>query len=78
MSQTGQAPDRSWLRPFEDAPRPLVGYPFDYAVGHDTGWHQHPRAQLLYAISGVMRVVTPSALFIVPPGTGLWLPAHTQ
>lgn len=64
------------MRPFEQAPRPLVGYAFDYAVGHDTGWHQHPRAQLLFATTGVMRVVTPAALFIVPPGTGLWMPAQ--
>ncbi len=77
MSHTGQ-PDRSRLRPFEQAPRPLVGYAFDYAVGHDTGWHQHPRAQLLYAVAGVMRVVTQAALFIVPPGTGLWMPAQTR
>jgi AraC-like DNA-binding protein len=44
---------------------------------HDTGWHQHPRAQLLHAISGVFRVATRSAWFIVPQGTGLWVPAHT-
>ncbi len=47
------------------------------AVGHDSGWHQHPRAQLLHAIDGVMRVATEAALFIVPPGTGLWMPART-
>jgi AraC-like DNA-binding protein len=76
LSHTGQT-DRSRLRPFEQAPRPLVGYAFDYGVGHDTGWHQHPRAQLLYATAGVMRVVTPAALFIVPPGIGLWMPAQT-
>jgi AraC-like DNA-binding protein len=76
LSHTGQ-PDRSRLRPFEQAPRPLVGYGFDYAAGHDTGWHQHPRAQLLYAVAGVMRVATRAALFIVPPGTGLWMPAQT-
>lgn len=78
MSQIGQPFDRTHLRPFEHAPRPLVGYAFDYAAGHDTGWHQHPRAQLLYATAGVMRVVTASALFIVPPGTGLWMPAGTR
>ena len=77
MSQTGQS-DRSYIRPFEQAPRPLVGYARDYAEGHDTGWHQHPRAQLLYAVAGVMRVATQLALFIVPPGTGLWVPAHTS
>ena len=69
--------DRERLRPFEEAPRPLVGYAFDYASAHDTGWHQHPRAQLLHATSGVMRVATRSALFIVPPGTALWMPART-
>ena len=65
------------LRPFEEAPRPLVGYAYDYRTAHDTGWHEHPRAQLLHATSGVMRVATQSALFIVPPGTGLWMPAET-
>lgn len=77
MSQTGQL-DRSRLRPFEDAPRPLVGYARDHAEASDTGWHQHPRAQLLHAASGVIRVMTHVAMFIVPPGTGLWIPAHTQ
>jgi AraC-like DNA-binding protein len=77
MSQTRHTADRSRLLPFEQAPRPLVGYPRDFAAGHDTGWHQHPRAQLLFALSGVMRIVTPAALFIIPPGTGLWMPAHT-
>ena len=33
--------------------------------------------QLLYAVAGVLRVLTPSALFVVPPGTGLWMPART-
>jgi AraC-like DNA-binding protein len=55
----------------------LVGYAHDYGMAHDTGWHQHPRAQFLHAIAGVMRVGTRSALFIVPPGTGLWMPANT-
>jgi AraC-like DNA-binding protein len=54
-----------------------VGYAYDYAEADDTGWHQHPRAQLLHATSGVMRVATANALFIVPPGTGLWVPANT-
>ena len=56
----------------------MVGYAYDYATDHDTGWHKHPRAQLLHAISGIMRVATATALFIVPPGTGLWVPAHTE
>jgi AraC-like DNA-binding protein/mannose-6-phosphate isomerase-like protein (cupin superfamily) len=76
MSPDGQTA-HARLRPFEQAPRPLVGYAIDYHTSNDTGWHQHPRAQLLHAIEGVMRVRTETAQYIVPPGTGLWMPAHT-
>jgi AraC-like DNA-binding protein len=73
LSRTGQ----SRLQPFEQAPRPMAGYSGDYAAGHETGLHRHPRAQLLFATAGVMRVTTEAALFTVPPGTGLWVPADT-
>jgi AraC-like DNA-binding protein/quercetin dioxygenase-like cupin family protein len=75
MSRIGQQ-DRSWLRPFEQARHRLVGYAVDYPAGHYTGRHPHPRAQLLYAISGVMRVETDTALYIVPPTNALWLPTQ--
>ncbi len=80
MAMSGQVLSRSGqsrLQPFEQAPRPLVGYAHDYAAGHDTGAHRHPRAQLLFATSGVMRISTEAALFTVPPGTALWVPADT-
>jgi AraC-like DNA-binding protein len=80
MAKSGQILSRdgqSRLRPFEQAPRPMAGYAQDYASGHETGEHRHPRAQLLFAIAGVMRVGTPAALFIVPPRVGLWVPADT-
>ena len=73
LSRTGQ----SRLRQFEEAPRPMVGYANDYVPGHRTGLHRHPRAQLLFAVAGVMRITTEAALFVVPPGTGLWVPADT-
>ncbi len=65
------------LQPFEQAPRPMAGYSHDYVAGHETGLHRHPRAQLLFAIAGVMRIATEAALFTIPPGTGLWVPAGT-
>jgi AraC-like DNA-binding protein len=74
LSRTGQS---RRLAPFEQAPRPLVGYGNDYVSGHETGLHRHPRAQLLFATSGVMRITTEPALFTVPPGTGLFVPAET-
>ena len=49
----------------------------DYETGHDTGWHQHPRAQLLHATSGVLRAETRAAQFVLPPGAALWMPART-
>jgi AraC-like DNA-binding protein/mannose-6-phosphate isomerase-like protein (cupin superfamily) len=73
LSRNGQAR----LQPFEQAPRPMVGYANDYVSGHETGVHRHPRAQLLFAIAGVMRIVTKAARFTIPPGTGLWVPADT-
>ncbi len=63
------------LQPFETAPRPLVGFAQDYPAGWQTGWHSHPRAQLLYAVSGVMRIETAQAAFMVPPSTALFVPA---
>ena len=39
--------------------------------------HSHPRAQLVYAGSGVMRVETDAGCWVVPPVRGVWIPAHT-
>jgi AraC-like DNA-binding protein len=80
MAMSGQILSRdgqTGLRPFEQAPRPMAGYANDYTPGHETGLHRHPRAQLLFAIAGVMRVATEAASYTVPPGTGLWVPANT-
>ena len=80
MAMSGQTLSRngqSHLQPFEQAPRPMAGFSGDYASGHETGLHRHPRAQLLFATAGVMRVTTQAAFFTVPPGTGLWVPADT-
>jgi len=61
---------------FETAARPVVGFSCDYHSGVSSGVHSHARAQLLYAIAGVMRVETCDASYIVPPTTALFLPAH--
>lgn len=73
MSRIGQANPRTG--PYERAPRPVVGYAMDYPAGFRTGRHAHPRAQLLYAISGVMRIETDAAGYTIPPGSGLFMPA---
>jgi AraC-like DNA-binding protein len=74
LSATRQAE----ILPFETAPRPIVGYAKNYPAGLSTGMHSHPRAQLLYAVSGVMRVDTAASSCIVPPSTALLLPAYAE
>lgn len=37
-------------------------------------WHQHRRAQLLYAASGVMEVITNAGIWVVPPQRAVWIP----
>ena len=66
------------IRPFETAERPIVGYSRDYPSGLATGFHAHPRAQVLYAISGIMRVEAQGASYIVPPTTALLLPTDVE
>jgi AraC-like DNA-binding protein len=61
--------------PQDAVDRPLAGFAQDYPDGHATGRHGHERAQLLYATSGVMRIATDAAGFVVPPGRALWVPA---
>jgi AraC-like DNA-binding protein len=62
----------------ERVDRPLAAFARDYAEGEATGWHAHARAQLLYATQGVMRVATPGAGCVVPPGRALWVPAGME
>lgn len=47
----------------------------DYPAGLVAEQHAHPRAQLIYAVSGVMRIDTPDAAYLVPPSTALFMPA---
>ena len=72
LSPTRQAA----IQPFETAARPLVGFAEDYEPGLRTGLHSHPRAQLMYAVSGVMRIETTSVAYVVPPTTALFLAAN--
>jgi AraC-like DNA-binding protein len=46
-----------------------------WPAGTSTGWHSHPRGQLLYAIEGVMIVNTEAGSWVVPPNRALWMVA---
>jgi hypothetical protein len=45
----------------------------DWPAGESTGWHSHPRGQLLYAIEGVMIVELAAGSWVIPPSRALWL-----
>ena len=55
-------------------PRPVVAAATDYPAGQATRWHSHPRAQLVYGISGVMAVTTEAGVWVVPPERAVWVP----
>ena len=55
--------------------RPVVALADDYPAGFVDPFHSHQRAQLCYAVSGVLSVVTDTNSFILPPRRAIWLPA---
>ena len=63
-----------YRRNMDDAPRPVAVHGADLEVGHRIPLHMHRRGQLLHAVSGIMRVETAQAAWILPPARALWLP----
>lgn len=59
----------------EWVPRPVVALADEYPARFVDPRHSHTRAQLLYAASGVMSVVTDDASFVIPPQRAIWVPA---
>lgn len=59
----------------------LIPHPFGLADDHATlasDWHRHARPQLLYAISGSLRLETRAALVLLPPERAAWIPAGIE
>lgn len=63
-----------YRRNLDDAPRPVAVMARTLEAGHGIPLHIHRRGQLLHAVSGIMRVETAEAAWIVPPARALWLP----
>jgi len=59
-------------------PRTIVAMALDYPSGYVIPFHRHPRAQLLYAVTGVMTVTTENGTWVVPPQRGVWIPPLTK
>jgi len=55
--------------------RPVVAIGTDYSPGTLLDFHTHRRAQFLYGMTGLMEVDTDDGTWMVPPYSGVWLPA---
>jgi AraC-like DNA-binding protein len=62
----------------QDVPRPIVAWAGHYNNGDEIPPHTHPRAQLLYAVEGVMRIVTPKSVWTIPSQRALWVPPNVE
>jgi len=63
---------------YQAVPRPVAAMPKDFRDGDTIAPHQHRRAQLIYAATGVMRVTTETGAFVVPPQRALWMPSGVE
>ncbi|ENU92980.1 hypothetical protein F971_01020 [Acinetobacter vivianii] len=55
---------------------PVYAFSENYPHGHIEDWHSHDRIQLIHTLTGVIRVQTHEGNWIIPPGRGVWIPAH--
>lgn len=62
----------------QDVARPVAAMARECPPGCIDLFHTHRRAQLLFACTGVMSVVTREGAFIVPPQRAVWLPAGIE
>jgi AraC-like DNA-binding protein len=58
-------------------PHKVTAKSADYNGGA-TPKHSHPRAQLIYAATGVMRIETDYGCWVVPPLRGVWIPPEVM
>ncbi len=72
-----QLPDHEHLLDdtfLDQSETPVIGFQRAHAAWISPTHTHHRRLQLMYAISGVMHVVTPSGRWILPPGRALLIP----
>jgi AraC-like DNA-binding protein len=61
---------------YQAVPRPVAAMAKDFPDGFHVAPHSHARDQLLYSVSGTMRVHTGQEAWIVPPDRAVYIPAH--
>lgn len=67
---------------FPDSVRPLardvMASVMPYRHGERLIWHRHRHGQLVFPVRGVIRVLTPLAIWTLPPARALWLPSDVE
>lgn len=59
-----------------DAARPILTHGRVMSAGGAMRPHSHPRSQLLWALRGVLRVVSGPSVWVVPPSHAVWIPGE--
>ncbi|CAM2141282.1 Transcriptional regulator, AraC family [Pararobbsia alpina] len=72
LGQMGKSIDHT---EYQTVPRVMTALARDEPTGTYISPHSHPRGQLLYATTGLMRAATESGIWLLPPQRGLWIPA---
>lgn len=60
---------------YQHSPHRVTAMAKEFADGYATPRHCHERAQLIYAIAGVMQVTTDDGTWVVPTNRAVWVPA---
>lgn len=63
------------LNHVDATPRAVLAIGTDYPPGTLLRTHAHRRAQLLYGMTGLMEVETADGAWVIPPYSGVWIPA---
>jgi AraC-like DNA-binding protein/mannose-6-phosphate isomerase-like protein (cupin superfamily) len=61
-----------------DADLPIIPLAMNVRRAGCAASHAHPRAQLIFASSGVMKVVSAKDIWIVPPSQAVWVPSNAE
>lgn len=66
------------IESLERARGPVIAKASEYPDGYVVRPHRHSRAQLIYALAGVVTVSTATGSWMVPPDHALWVPAELE
>lgn len=77
MAARNAKPRSTDPRDYQRVPRPFAAMAKSFADQFEIAPHHHRRDQLLYAVSGLMRVRTAHEAWIVPPDRAVYVPGDT-